>query len=58
MAIIVSAYDCANILDRIPEMAGGWGNSLMRNEAEFMILDGASVLQRFLLAARANIPPE
>ncbi|KAH8654035.1 RTA1 like protein-domain-containing protein [Tricladium varicosporioides] len=28
---------------RIPEMAGGWGNKLMRNEVEFMILDGAMV---------------
>ena len=25
---------------RLPEMAGGWGNSLMRNEVEFLILDG------------------
>jgi hypothetical protein len=25
---------------RIPEMAGGWGNSLMRNEKEFLLLDG------------------
>jgi len=24
----------------IPEMAAGWGNSLMRNETEFMIFDG------------------
>ncbi|KAH8595057.1 RTA1 like protein-domain-containing protein [Bisporella sp. PMI_857] len=28
---------------RIPEMAGGWGNALMRNEKDFMILDGAMV---------------
>ncbi|KAH8586405.1 RTA1 like protein-domain-containing protein [Bisporella sp. PMI_857] len=28
---------------RIPEMAGGWGNELMRNEAEFMILDGCMI---------------
>jgi len=26
---------------RIPEMSGGWGSTLMRNEAEFMVLDGA-----------------
>lgn len=25
---------------RIPEMAGGWGNRLMRNEKEFLLLDG------------------
>ena len=25
---------------RLPEMAGGWGNTLMRNETEFLILDG------------------
>ncbi|KAK2745700.1 hypothetical protein FQN57_003597 [Myotisia sp. PD_48] len=26
---------------RLPEMAGGWGNPLMQNEKEFLILDGA-----------------
>lgn len=25
---------------RLPEMAGGWGNPLMRNEKEFLLLDG------------------
>lgn len=25
---------------RLPEMAGGWGNELMRRETEFLILDG------------------
>ncbi|KAA8624448.1 hypothetical protein A1F94_012106 [Pyrenophora tritici-repentis] len=25
---------------RLPEMAGGWGNALMRNETEFLLLDG------------------
>ncbi|KAJ4523183.1 hypothetical protein HRR78_000676 [Exophiala dermatitidis] len=25
---------------RLPEMAGGWGNPLMQNEREFLILDG------------------
>jgi hypothetical protein len=25
---------------RLPEMAGGWGNDLMRRETEFLILDG------------------
>lgn len=28
---------------RLPEMAGGWGNPLMRNETEFLILDGMCV---------------
>lgn len=28
---------------RLPEMAGGWGNPLMRNEKEFLLLDGMSV---------------
>ncbi|KAJ4250191.1 hypothetical protein NW762_012006 [Fusarium torreyae] len=27
---------------RLPEMAGGWGNELMQNEKEFLILDGFS----------------
>ena len=25
---------------RLPEMAGGWGNALMRKEKEFLVLDG------------------
>ncbi|KAF2032118.1 RTA1-domain-containing protein [Setomelanomma holmii] len=28
---------------RLPEMAGGWGNALMRNEREFLLLDGMMV---------------
>lgn len=28
---------------RLPEMAGGWGNPLMRNEKEFLLLDGMLV---------------
>ncbi|KAI4743429.1 RTA1-domain-containing protein [Aureobasidium sp. EXF-12298] len=28
---------------RIPEMVGGWGNPLMQNEKEFLILDGMMV---------------
>ncbi|EEP78731.1 conserved hypothetical protein [Uncinocarpus reesii 1704] len=28
---------------RIPEMAGGWGNELMQNEKEFLILDAAMI---------------
>jgi hypothetical protein len=43
-----------NAFARIPEMAGGWGNPLMQNEVEFMILDGASVLRYFFNSAGAN----
>ncbi|KAI1619027.1 RTA1 like protein-domain-containing protein [Exophiala viscosa] len=28
---------------RLPEMAGGWGNKLMQNEHEFLLLDGMMV---------------
>ncbi|KAF1919433.1 RTA1 like protein-domain-containing protein [Ampelomyces quisqualis] len=28
---------------RLPEMAGGWGNALMRNEFEFLVLDGMMI---------------
>ncbi|KAF4549867.1 RTA1-like protein 14 [Elsinoe fawcettii] len=28
---------------RLPEMAGGWGNPLMRNEKEFLVLDGMMI---------------
>ncbi|PKS12594.1 hypothetical protein jhhlp_000802 [Lomentospora prolificans] len=28
---------------RLPEMAGGWGNPRMRNETEFLILDGLMI---------------
>jgi hypothetical protein len=28
---------------RLPEMAGGWGNPRMRNETEFLILDGMMI---------------
>ncbi|OBT70174.1 hypothetical protein VE03_00331 [Pseudogymnoascus sp. 23342-1-I1] len=28
---------------RLPEMSGGWGNPLMQNELEFLILDGAMI---------------
>lgn len=28
---------------RLPEMAGGWGNPLMQNEKEFLLLDGMMV---------------
>jgi hypothetical protein len=33
--------ELANILlHSIPEMAGGWGNPLMQDETEFLVLDG------------------
>ncbi|KAF9872884.1 RTA1 like protein [Colletotrichum karsti] len=28
---------------RLPEMAGGWGNELMRKEGEFLVLDGMMI---------------
>jgi hypothetical protein len=28
---------------RIPEMSGGWRNEIMRNEAEFIVLDGVII---------------
>lgn len=41
-SMIVLAYVTVLIrcIYRLPEMAGGWGNSLMRNEREFLLLDG------------------
>ncbi|KAF2280127.1 uncharacterized protein EI97DRAFT_429883 [Westerdykella ornata] len=41
-AVVVLAYITILIrcIYRIPEMAGGWGNPLMRNEKEFLLLDG------------------
>jgi len=41
-AMIVLAYTTILIrcIYRLPEMAGGWGNALMRTEREFLILDG------------------
>lgn len=33
----------------IPEMASGWGSSIMRNEATFMVFDGAMILIAVLL---------
>lgn len=40
--MIVLAYVTVLIrcIYRLPEMAGGWGKALMRNETEFLILDG------------------
>ncbi|KAH7156033.1 RTA1 like protein-domain-containing protein [Dactylonectria macrodidyma] len=34
---------------RIPEMASGWGSSIMRDEATFMVFDGAMILLAVLL---------
>jgi hypothetical protein len=41
-AMLVLAYLTILIrcIYRIPEMAGGWGNPLMRKEKEFLLLDG------------------
>jgi hypothetical protein len=40
--ILVLAYITVLIrcIYRLPEMAGGWGNALMRKETEFLLLDG------------------
>lgn len=40
--VLVLAYFTVLIrcIYRIPEMAGGWGNPLMRKEKEFLLLDG------------------
>lgn len=29
---------------RVPELTGGWGNELMRNEAEFVVLEGVMIV--------------
>ncbi|KAH9224936.1 RTA1 like protein-domain-containing protein [Leptodontidium sp. 2 PMI_412] len=49
MACFVIAFIAILIrcIYRILEMAGGWKNPLMRNEVEFMILDGAYVESAF-----------
>lgn len=39
---------------RIPEMSGGWGSKLMRNQAEFMILDGAMISTASILLTIAH----
>lgn len=39
---------------RLPEMAGGWGNPLMQNEKEFLILDGAMVALASILMTVAH----
>lgn len=44
-AVVCLAYFTVLIrcIYRLPEMAGGWGNPLMRNEKEFLLLDGMYV---------------
>ncbi|KAI8931314.1 hypothetical protein NX059_011656 [Plenodomus lindquistii] len=44
-AMVVLAYTTILIrcIYRVPEMAGGWGNALMRNEREFLVLDGMMI---------------
>ncbi|KAF2858952.1 RTA1-domain-containing protein [Piedraia hortae CBS 480.64] len=39
---------------RLPEMAGGWGNSLMRNETAFMVLDGMMIAIAIILLTIAH----
>ncbi|KAF2731130.1 RTA1-domain-containing protein [Polyplosphaeria fusca] len=44
-SMVVLAYFTVLIrcIYRLPEMAGGWGNELMRKEKEFLLLDGMMV---------------
>ncbi|KAF9696515.1 hypothetical protein EKO04_005719 [Ascochyta lentis] len=44
-AVVSLAYVTVLIrcIYRLPEMAGGWGNPLMRNEKEFLLLDGMMI---------------
>jgi hypothetical protein len=46
MANIIIAYFAVLIrcIYRLPEMAGGWGSGLQRDETKFLILDGAMVV--------------
>ncbi|KAK5113242.1 hypothetical protein LTR62_003578 [Meristemomyces frigidus] len=39
---------------RVPEMAGGWGNPLMRNQAEFMVFDGGMIALACILMTIAH----
>ncbi|KAF0322114.1 RTA1 like protein [Colletotrichum asianum] len=39
---------------RLPEMAGGWGNPLMRKEEEFIVLDGMMIAIACLLMSIAH----
>jgi hypothetical protein len=46
MAAIAIAFVTifARCVYRIPELTGGWGNELMRNEAEFIVLEGVMIV--------------
>ena len=39
---------------RLPEMAGGWGNPLMRKENEFLLLDGMYVINASHVGSSAD----
>ncbi|KAF2269699.1 sphingoid long-chain base transporter RSB1 [Lojkania enalia] len=43
---IITAYSAIQIrcIYRIPELTGGWGNELMRNEPEFIVLEGVMIV--------------
>jgi hypothetical protein len=46
MGAIFVAYICilTRCVYRIPEMTGGWRNEIMRNEVEFIVLDGVMIV--------------
>jgi hypothetical protein len=46
MAAIALAYITifARCVYRIPELTGGWGNSLMRSEVDFIVLEGVMIV--------------
>lgn len=35
-----SQIDDADVVNRIAEMAGGWGNKIMQDEPSFIVLEG------------------
>ncbi|GAM88480.1 hypothetical protein ANO11243_065130 [Dothideomycetidae sp. 11243] len=51
VVVEVIAYVCVLIrcIYRLPEMAGGWGNPLMQDQAEFLVLDGLMVVSAVVL---------
>jgi hypothetical protein len=46
MGSIITAYVCIFVrcVYRIPELTGGWGSELMRNEPEFIVLEGVMIV--------------
>jgi hypothetical protein len=45
VAIIVAFFGIfVRCIYRIPELTGGWGSELMRNEAEFIVLEGVMIV--------------